>query len=139
MLLLPDCIRIQLLHRLTALDVLIEDGGYIGFGNLRVPGAVRIDHDGRSLLAGAETGRAAHENVCRHHAALHHAHVKRHQQLCGALAPARWFGMTGRAGVGTNDDVIFRFWHANSFVQSSDQPSAVSCLLTVEDMWIADY
>jgi hypothetical protein len=110
----------------------IEDCSDIGFGHFRVPGAVRVHHDGWALFAGTETGRTGDQHISGHHAALHDTHVERHQQLAGAMVAAGGFGMTRGTGVGTDDNVIFRFWHANSLAQSSDQPSAISCQLKVK-------
>ncbi|SLM42496.1 hypothetical protein NSND_50883 [Nitrospira sp. ND1] len=109
--LLPDRIRVQLRRRFAALDVLIENRSDIGFSDFRIPGVVRVHHDGRSLLAGAEAGGAGDEDFARHDAALHEAHVKGHQQLRRALAAAGGFRVARRTGVCADKDMIFRFWH----------------------------
>jgi len=109
--LLPDVIRIQLFGWLAALDVFIENRSNIGFGDLGIPRVVRVHHDGRSLLAGAQAGGACDEDFAGHDAALHETHVEGHEQLCGTLAAAGRFRVTRRTGVRADKDMIFRFWH----------------------------
>ena len=93
---------IQLFGRLSALDVssrMVATSASVTFG---IPGAFGIDHDGRSLFAGAQAGRTGDQHFAWHNAALHETHVEGHQQLCRTLAAAgRFQGPGGRALVQT--------------------------------------
>src|SRR4029079_5153952 len=114
--LFPDCVRVQLRNRLPTLDVLINNGGHVGFRHFGVPGGVRIDDDGRSLLAGAKARGTADENLTGSHALLHEADVKGHEEGGCSGATAGRLRVAWRPGVGADDNVMFRLWHACSFV-----------------------
>src|SRR6185295_17857780 len=114
--LLPDCVWIQLCDRLSTLDVLIDDRRHVGFRHFGVPGGVRIDDDGRSLLAGAEARRTADEHFTGSHTLLHEADVKGHEEGGCSGATAGRLRVPRGPRIGADDDVMFRLWHACSFV-----------------------
>src|SRR5262249_47322607 len=78
-LLFPDGVGIELRGRLAALDVLVEDRGDVGFGDLGIPGIVRVNDHRRSLFARTKAGGTADQHFAWHHAALHQTHIERHQ------------------------------------------------------------
>jgi hypothetical protein len=113
--LLPDRGRVQLGCRFAALDVFIQDGRHVCFRDFGVPGGVRVDNHGWSLLARAEAGRTADKDFTRHHTLLHEAHVKGHEKGGGSGATAGGFWMAWGTSIGADDDVIFGLRHEFSF------------------------
>ena len=78
--LLPDRVGIQLGCRLAALDVFVQDCRHVRFRHFGVPGGVRIDNHGWSLLARAKAGRPADKDFTWRHTLLHEAHIKGHEK-----------------------------------------------------------
>src|SRR4029077_13725219 len=113
--LFPHRVGIQFRERLAALDVLVQDRRHIRFRHFGVPGCVRIDDDSWSLLAGAEAGGAADEDLTRSYALLHETDVKGHEEGSCSGAAARGLRVAWRTSVGADDDVILRFRHGFFF------------------------
>src|SRR5437868_2088567 len=106
--LLPHRVWIQFRNRLPTLDVFIDNSGHIRFRHLGVPGRVRINDDGRSLLAGAQAGGTADEHVTRGYALLHEADIKGHEERGCSGATAGRLRVAWGPGVGADDNVMFR-------------------------------